>query len=86
MSAPSEYYRKVIEVLLLRQVINQRRESLPPLVFGLDVEAASLTLLNEEYEVLMEIAKAGDTAVQCSVRYMRESWHTRLYLSKGDES
>lgn len=86
MSAPSEYYRKVIEVLLLRQVINQRRDGLPPLVFGLDVEAASLTLLNEEYEVLMEIAKAGDTAVQRRVEYMYDWWLTKLYLLKGEKS
>lgn len=85
MSAPSEYYRKVIEVLLLRQIINQRRGIYAPLVFGLDVEAASLTLLNEEYEVLMEIATSGDFAVERPARSLRDSWLSRVYL-EGDES
>lgn len=56
MSAPSEYYRKVVEVSLLRTIINDARAcrlALPAVVDNSDLEGASLEDLNEIYEDLM---------------------------------
>jgi hypothetical protein len=56
MSAPVEYYRKVIEIMCLRQVVHEARlcrEARISYVNNSDLDTASLEDLNKIYEALM---------------------------------